>query len=229
MKVPNWLAKWMGGGYASHHHMMSDAFLEDASPSETKSRFFGAPEDTKSFTAPQRLKAPAFMRTNGYLSQWYRADWQYTDLRLKRWAALTIELARARGIPLYVHCAFRTREESDRLFQEKRSKVNWPNSAHNIGEAIDLVHGVFHWEMTPQEWAFVHRIGQEALRRLNASLDKNSKLHLNWGGNDGTKTDTFRWDPAHWEISDYRKRTRRLPPSPTIRETPRAILRQLKL
>lgn len=228
-KLTNWWAKLVGGGFATPQQLVREAYLEDASLGETKTRFFGAPADTEAFTAPKRLQAPAFMKSNAFLTQWNRADYQFTDRRLMRWSAQFIELARARGIPLYTHCAFRTREEQERLRAQGFSKASWPNGAHNIGEAVDIVHGVHHWEMTTQEWYYLYTLGKEALRRVNAKLPKGQKLALNWGGDDQTSTDTFRWDPAHWEIIDYRKRIRRISAGPRVHHTPRGILRYIQV
>lgn len=218
-----WWQKMVWGEYASHHEMYRDALAECCADAERHSRFFGPPPESKRFQAPERLAAPAFMKTTPYLVQWDKADWQFTDIRLMRWAAVFIELARERNVPLYVHCAYRSRAEQGKLVAAGRSKAAWPKSAHNIGEAVDIVHGVFHWEMTRDEWRWLHVLGQEALRRVNAELPKDRKLKLTWGG-------SWRfYDPAHWEIEDYRARTREVREGPAIRWTPRAILRAVRL
>lgn len=186
-------------------------------------RFFGPPDDIPGvWNAPERLKAPNFISSTGHLSQWDRADWAYVDLRLAYWAALFQEAARKRGIPLYVHCALRDKATQDAHYAKGTSKVRYPHSAHNIGEAVDIVHGLYHWDMSRQEWALLGVLGKLALERVNAQLPKDRKLHLTWGGD----WQSF-WDPAHWEISDYRARTRVLPPHEPMRRTPRYLLNHL--
>ena len=222
-----WWQKLCGGAHASPSDLYRDASSEVSSEDEKFSRFFGYPRDTGRFEAPRRLAAPGFFRTNALLLQWQRADWQFTDPRLKEWSARFIELARKRGIPLYVHCAYRNRAEQTKLLVAKRTKAAYPRSAHNIGEAVDIVHGVFHWEMSPDEWRYLFVLGQEALRLTNEGRPKAEKLELNWGGDDGTPQDKFRWDPAHWEIADYRTRIREVREGPPVRLTPRGILRMV--
>lgn len=219
-----WWQRLLGGFYASHHDLVRDAFAEKASQGETELRFLKIPDDPKVFKAPERLAAPAFFHTSSFLLQQDRADWQYCDPRLMRWAAIFIELARNRKIPLYVHSAFRTQEEQAELLRRRVTKAAWPNSAHNMGEAVDIVHGVHHWNMTRQEWNYLRVLGNEALSRVNAQLPMGSKLLLTWGGD-------FKsiWDPAHWEITDFRMRKRRLATGQPVRRTPRNILKHIHL
>lgn len=185
-------------------------------------RFFGAPDDVKGvWDAPERLKAPNFLRSTGHEQQHLRADWAYVDLRLAYWAAHFIAQARKRHIPLYVHCALRDKATQDAHFAKGVSKARYPRSAHNIGEAVDIVHGLFHWEMSRQEWSLLGVLGKLSLERVNAMLPRARKLALTWGG------DWKFWDPAHWEISDYRARTRGLSPHEPMRRTPRYLLEHL--
>jgi len=168
-------------------------------------RFLSMPEDTDIFDAPQRLRAPAHFHSNGWLRQSERADWAHVDPRLAYWAACFVEAGRKRGVPLYVHTALRDKAEQDRLNKLGHSKAAYPLSAHNIGEAVDIVHGVFHWEMTRDEWKYLHVLGERVLERVNAPLRKADKLALTWGGDFKSL-----YDPAHWEISDFRARRRPL-------------------
>ncbi|MBL4917255.1 M15 family metallopeptidase [Szabonella alba] len=186
--------------------------------------FAGELPEPSAWVAPQRLQAPGFFLTDRQLTQWDRADWQQTDRRLMRWSALFQEAARKRGIPLYVHSAFRTEAEQNQLMARKVTRAPYPTSAHNVGEAVDIVHGVYHWTMTKQEWAMLHVLGRLCLDKINAPLNKDQKLHLTWGGDFKSL-----FDPAHWEITDYRDRIERLPVGPPLRLTPRAILRDTKL
>lgn len=198
-----------------------------AQPSD---RFFVTPDDKLIWDVPKRLAVgSAYFTLEPFLSQSQRADWAHVDIRLMRWAALFIEYARKRGIPLYAHTALRGEAEQNRVNHLGHSKAEYPLSAHNIGEGVDIVHSVYHWELTPQEWRFLAILAQAALRRINTTLPKAEQLSLNWGGDDGTPSDKFRWDPAHWEISDFRNRRRRLPAASPIHRMPRSILKEVKL
>lgn len=192
-------------------------------------RFFGAPADDDAFTAPKRLQVedPRFYFTRDrYLDQMERADWQHCDPRLMKWAFKTVEAARKLGVPLFVHSAFRTEAEQAELVRRGVSKAPYPRSAHNIGEAVDIIHSRFAWELTPQEWLFIHTLGLRTLDKVNAGVKAADRLKLNWGGPD-RPDDTFAWDPAHWEIEDYRTRIRRLPTGNPVRHTPRGYLGRL--
>jgi len=203
----------------------TEARADNPNPAQASDRFLDDPFDSVVFDIPRRLSAPHFFNTQGHFEQMERADWQQVDPRLRYWAAMVQETARMRGIPLYVHSAFRTEAQQAELIRRGVSKAAYPRSAHNIGEAVDIVHGVFHWNLTDKEWLFLHKLGTECARKLNAKLPKARKLVLNWGGDDQTSSDTFRWDPAHWEISDYRDRIRRVTVEEPKRHTPRFILR----
>lgn len=218
--VKRWWQKYTAGRLTTPLSIRQEALRELPDPSLAE-RLFCLPEDVR-WEAPERLKAPNFFQSEAYMRQWDRADWQHVDMRLMRWAAMTQEYARKRGIPLYVHSAFRTRNEQNQLVARGVSRTPYPNSAHNIGEAVDIVHGTYHWEMTRQEWDMIGILGQRALDRLNATLAKSRQLNLTWGG-----TWSKPWDPAHWEISDYRQRTRELTVNTAVRYTPRRILRML--
>jgi len=119
-----------------------------------------------------------------------------------------------------VHSAFRTKAEQDALVGRGVTKAPYPRSAHNIGEAFDLVHGVYHWDLTQREWFYIHHLVQDEVRKINAKLPKASKLQVNWGGDDGTPQDKFKWDPAHWEILDYRDRIRKMPVAVPVHMSP---------
>lgn len=222
-RLTRWWQEYVAGRLRSPRELLAEARAEQfaASGAQAWSRFFGLPDDV-GWQAPERLRAPGFILSEAHLRQWDRADWQFCDPRLMRWSAMFQEEARKRGIPLYVHCAFRTAAEQQEMVRKHVSRTNFPNSAHNIGEAVDVVHGVYHWEMTKQEWAMVGVLGRLVLDRFNAPLPKSVRLDLTWGGDWRSP-----WDPAHWEISDYRNRTRIVQRGEPVRMTPRRILRLL--
>ncbi|MFD1881004.1 M15 family metallopeptidase [Paracoccus pacificus] len=91
-------------------------------------------------------------------------------------------------------------------------------SAHNIGEAVDVVHGLYHWDMSLDEWRFLHALGVRVLDRLNAGVPAADRLRLEWGGNWSSL-----YDPAHWEIWDFRSRRRPLADVPPVRYTPAGL------
>lgn len=218
-RLTRWWQKLVAGRVTAPRELYQMALNEAPDPALAYTRFQGIPDDDN-WRAPERLKAPNFMRTESFLRQWDRADWQHVDPRLMKWSAMVIERARRRNIPLYVHSAFRTEAEQHQLVQRGVSRTRYPTSAHNIGEAVDLVHGVYHWDLTRQEWDLIRVLGELALDRLNATLPADEKLELEWGGHWRKP-----WDPAHWQIKGYQARTRHLPVQQPVRYTPRRMLR----
>lgn len=200
------------------------AFLSEAlGPSDAYDRFFELPGDTGPLEALARLRAPGHLASTAYLRQLERADWAHADPRLMFWSAHVCEALRRRCIPLYVHTALRDRAEQDRVFSAGHSKARYPSSAHNIGEAIDIVHGVHHWDLTRTEWAALEVLGRLSLAKVNAYLPAARKLRLVWGG-------SFKglYDPAHWEVEDFRARRRPLPARLPVHRSPRMILKGVR-
>jgi hypothetical protein len=99
------------------------------------------------------------------------------------------------GIPLFAHCVNRGSAEQNRLYREGRSKARAGESPHNYGAAVDIVHGTKAWALTDKQWAILGHLGKEVAAQ--------SGIKVNWGGNDGPG-DRFAWDPAHWELTDWR-------------------------
>lgn len=226
MKIlQKWFREYVLGTHTTPQQIYKAAMrdlVEQDPPSHSFARFLNNLPDSDKFEAPLRLKAPSLMTTSAMLRNHERADWQHVDARLRLFAAAFIEAARKRGIPLYVHGAFRTQEAQQALYDAGRTKTLWPRAAHCVGAAVDIVHGKFHWDMTPQEWQYLHKLGRDVERKINATLKVNQRLNLTWGGN---------WkfyDPAHWELHNWADLT---PPNiqnikEPLRASPRKMLKQ---
>lgn len=223
--ITKWWQDYVVGRLRTPQSIVAAAHAENPDPARGSLRFFvDGEDDYEAWNVPERLRAAAFILGEAHLVQGKRADWQHCDRRLMRWSAVFVELARMRGIPLYVHCAFRTEAEQAKVNASGNSKAGYPRSPHNIGEAVDIVHGVYHWNLTRQEWAFLAVLGWRALDLVNRDLKKVDQLQLTWGG-------SFKsiWDPAHWEVTDYRARIKRLPVGPPVRMMPRKVLSTVRL
>lgn len=97
-----------------------------------------------------------------------------------------------RGIPMFPHEYMRGPERQNELRRKGRSKARFGRSAHNFGMAVDIVHFGRYWELTKNEWQVIGAVGKEVARRLN--------VKVTWGG------DWRFYDPAHWELSDWKER-----------------------
>lgn len=184
---------------------------EDNGADTSFQRFEGEYKDGPVFVAPKRLAVSQnYMTAPHMLTKHNRADWQHVDLDLQIFAARFIETMRRKGIPLYVHSAFRTKREQNLLKQAGRSRAAWPHAPHCQGAAVDIVHGRYHWEMTETEWALMGKVGKAVAKKLG--------IAVTWGG------DWKFYDPAHWEITDWRQNYKTPEAGPPVRQTPRKIL-----
>lgn len=100
--------------------------------------------------------------------------------------------AKAVGVPLYAHCVVRSLEQQALEYAQGDSKVKY--GAHNCGCAVDLIHGTRGWNMSPDSWRMIGHMGREIIKAKGLGL-----VSLAWGGDWGF------YDPAHWEVADWRK------------------------
>lgn len=220
MKIVRWLQELLRGAYKTPQQIVKAAkadawaFHDDSLVQRVLGE--GPPlADAKGWRALKRLTVPQhFFTEDIYLRQSERADWQTVNPQIKYFAAKLVEVLRKQGIPFFVHSAFRTKDEQDRLVLHGRSKAAWPRAPHAQGEAVDLVHSRYAWELTRDEWAMIGKIGKELAHRLG--------LEVVWGG------DWSFYDPAHWEIRDWRQRIKdEIVHGEPIRKSPRKILREM--
>lgn len=133
----------------------------------------------------EAMKADAFRR---------RVVWEQelADPDMRRFAVAFLRDLHKRGFPLFVVQCWRSGKEQDALFVKGVTKAKAGQSAHNYGMAVDVIHFMRGWDLTRKEWAVVGAIGKEVARKCN--------LKVTWGG------DWKFWDPAHWELSDWKER-----------------------
>lgn len=127
-----------------------------------------------------------------FLERRSRADGAAAHPLIDRFARELCEACWRRGWPMYAVEFVRSKERQNYLEGIGRSKARFGSSPHNFGLAVDIVHYGRGWGLTEQEWALVGLLGKEVGRRLN--------VHVDWGG------DWKFYDPAHWQLSDWKKR-----------------------
>lgn len=150
-------------------------------PSRLPSNYKGAAErlvDSSAFkTVGFRNRVPDFVGVDPVLAEFVRA--------------FVRELER-RQLPFFVHELLRSRERQNALFKQGVTKARFGQSSHNFGLGVDIVHYGRYWDLTPKEWAIVGVIGKEVARKRGVSVV--------WGG------DWSFYDPAHWELADWKIR-----------------------
>lgn len=132
----------------------------------------------------------AFCKSVKYGDMQRRADRIEAHPRILEFEAGLIKRLRSYGVPLYAHCVWRDKAEQERVNRAGNSKASFGRSPHNWGCAVDIVHCRHHWNLTERQWAVIGHIGKE--------YGLQAGLHITWGG----EWDFY--DPAHWELSDWR-------------------------
>lgn len=98
---------------------------------------------------------------------------------------------RKMGIPMFAHCIVRPDAVQMRHFVTGVSKARPGESPHNVGKAVDLVHGTRAWQVPKPCWDLMGHIGKEVAQQLG--------IKVVWGG------DWRFYDPAHWELAGWDK------------------------
>lgn len=138
----------------------------------------------------QGLVNRAFCFTEKYGEQQGRADRSVADPRIIEFERKFIKTAFKLGIPLFPHSIVRGSAEQNELFRQGRSKAKAGESPHNFGCAVDIIHGTKAWQLTRKQWAILGHLGAETARSTG--------IKVKWGG------DWEFFDPAHWELADWR-------------------------
>lgn len=94
-------------------------------------------------------------------------------------------------VPMWAHSIVRGQKQQEAAFAGGFSKARFGKSPHNYGCAVDLVHGTVAWGMDDMAWKILGHIGKE--------LAKSKGIDITWGGDF-----TSLWDPAHWELRDWK-------------------------
>lgn len=140
-----------------------------------------------------RLQNAPVLETENYRNR-LRVDYGQPNARtpdIQRFTETFVKKLARYSVPFFPHGVYRSPEEQEALFAKGVTRVRAGQSAHNFGMAVDLVHYGFYWDLTRKEWELIGAFGKD--------LAKSMALKVTWGGD-------FKsiWDPAHWELSDWR-------------------------
>lgn len=132
----------------------------------------------------------AFCFSDKYTEQQGRAERLGAQPHILEFEKKLVKRCFKLGIPMFAHCVNRGSEEQNRLYRAGRSKARAGESPHNFGAAADIVHGTKAWDLTRKQWGIIGHVGKELAASLGFSVE--------WGG------DWKFYDPAHWELSNWR-------------------------
>lgn len=135
-----------------------------------------------------------FIHSDKYLEQQWRARRVGAHHDILLFEAKLVKKLRQIDVPAFAHCVWRTPQEQHDAFVRGVTKARPGESPHNHGCAVDIIHGTRAWGISKMSWAIIGHLGKEIARQ--------NGLKLTWGG------DWSFYDPAHWELTDWRNQKR---------------------
>jgi hypothetical protein len=152
-----------------------------------------------------KYKQPAHTQRANYMLKLHeRADWAGTDPELKEFARKFLNALRRNDVPMYVHTAYRTPSLQAALKAKGLSQLL--SGPHQRGAALDIVHAHYHWNCSNQFWDYIGAVGKQVI--------KANRYNIEWGG------DWNFYDPAHWQLKNWRDKPVVDQHSPTVRRSP---------
>ncbi|QCS36990.1 hypothetical protein [Tortoise microvirus 39] len=140
--------------------------------------------------AVKYLTAPTFLHSTRHKGQHWRADRNGAHPDIVAFERAFVRRMRKLNIPVFAHCVVRNNATQGRLYATGRTLAKPGESPHNHGKAVDLVHGVRAWDIPRGAWDVFGHVGKEVAHSLGVKVD--------WGG------EWHFYDPAHWELEDWR-------------------------
>lgn len=138
-----------------------------------------------------------FLNSQKWQEQQWRANRQGAHPDLLEFERAFQRKLRKLDIPMFAHCVVRTEAEQRELFRKGTSRDSpddgiWPHR----GCALDMIHSVFAWNLTEDQWLLIGHIGKEAAGAAGVKIE--------WGGDWKKPGDRLGWDPAHWQLANWR-------------------------
>ena len=156
------------------------------------------------------MAARPFRASQKWQEQQWRADREGAHPHILEFEKLLIRRLAKLGVPMFASELNRSLERQNDLYALGNSRARAGESAHQYGCAVDVVHSVHGWNLGPKGWALVGHVGKE--------LAAQRGLKVTWGG-DFAKL----WDPAHWELAEWREVKRLIDADPVTWPTAKAV------
>lgn len=134
-----------------------------------------------------------FLKSQKWQDQQWRAVREGAHPDILEFERVMIKRMAKLGVPMFAHCVVRSLEQQAAEFAEGNSRAKPGNSPHNYGCAVDLVHSTKAWGLSEKEWLLIGHVGKELITQKGLAITS-----LAWGG------DWKFYDPAHWELADWR-------------------------
>ena len=145
------------------------------------------------------IMSPAFLKTERYQSQQWRANRVGAHPNIVRFEQALVKRMRELGVPMFAHCVVRSKADQDAAYARGVSQIKGAQPYAHAFAACDIIHSVKGWDIPEKAWDLVGHCGYEIAKKL--------RIPMIWGGDwdgDGDKGDQKLYDPAHWELAFWR-------------------------
>lgn len=136
------------------------------------------------------LQDPEFLRSEKHQEQHWRANREGADARIRVFEKRFVARMAKLGVPMFCHCMVRTLAQQRAEFVQGNTKNDGSRPYPHMAWAVDIIHGTKAWDLSRESWTLLGHIGKEVAAAEG--------LKLVWGG------DWKFYDPAHWEVADWR-------------------------
>ena len=152
-------------------------------------------------TAMRAMIDKKFVASQRYKDQQYRANIEGAHADILEFGKRLVTRMRKQDVPLFILNCVRGEKAQNEYYRTGVSKAPYGSSAHNYGMAVDIIHGTKGYELDRKSWDLLGHIGKE--------ISVQAGIPITWGGD-------FKsiYDPAHWELKEWRKFSHGMKPFP---------------
>lgn len=133
----------------------------------------------------------AWLKTAKYQGQQFRAYRVGAHPDLVEFEKRFVRRMARLGVPMFAHEMVRNSARQEALYSQGLTRARAGQSAHQWGCAVDLVHGTKAWNLDAKSWAIIGHVGREVAGQAG--------IAIRWGG------DWSFYDPAHWELENWKE------------------------
>lgn len=147
------------------------------------------------------------LKSRKYQEQQWRALQIGAHPEVLRFTRLFVAYMANLGVPVFPSEIVRSAERQNQLYKDGFSKAPAGKGPHVFGLAVDLVHSVHGWNMSPKQWEFFGHVGKTIVTTRTCAMT--------WGGDWPPIKERVGWDPAHWQLREWKQQMSAFPWMPT--------------
>lgn len=136
----------------------------------------------------KELQDPLFYSGGRHFELNQRAEWPMAPQELCEFTRKLFIALRRNNLPAYVHTCWRSPELQAELVEKGHSKLK--DGPHLRSAAVDIVHATYNWNAPKVFWDTVGQFGKDIIRANGYGIE--------WGGGWNF------YDPAHWQLKNWR-------------------------